>query len=184
MTETNPWEIVYKGNLVAVERHSVKGFERAVRPPGVRLILKNPEGKYLMTREYRHEQDRHDVRLPGGKVFDDLDSYLGVRANSEDLLAAAISAASLEAKQETGTEIANVNLVNKSVCGATVEWDLFYFTADIKSHGDQELDGDEVLHGIEIGYYSAEEIMSMIKSGDISEDRSVAVLIRLFSDNS
>lgn len=172
------WEIVYKGKLIAIEKHVVKGFERAVRPPGVRLILKNTNGKILLTKEFRHEQDKHDYRLPGGKVFDDLESYLAVRYESDDLHSAVLAAATLEAKQEAGVTVNNLFIYSKSVAGASVEWDLYYLTGEIKDKGEQELDGDEKEHGIEVGFYSKEEIFAMLKNNEISEDRSASVLFR------
>lgn len=173
------WEIVYKGNLIAIEKHNSKGFERAVRPAGVRLILKNTEGKILLTKEFRHEQGKYDYRLPGGKVFDDLDSYLAVRYESEALNTAVLEAAKLEAKQEAGIdEVQNLSIYLKSVAGASVEWDLYYLTGEIDKIGEQALDGDEREHGIEVGFFSKEEILVMFKNNEISEDRSASVLFR------
>lgn len=173
------WEIVYKGNLIAIEKHTAKGFERAVRPPGVRLILKNKDGKILLTKEFRHEQGKHDYRLPGGKVFDDLDSYLAVRYNTESSDKAVLEAAKVEAKQEAGIDtVSNLSIYSKSVAGASVEWDLYYLTGEIDELGEQELDGDEKEHGIEVAFFSKEEILVMLKNNEISEDRSASVLFR------
>ena len=176
------WEIVYKGKLIAIEQNAKKGFERAVRPPGVRLILKNSEGKILLTKEFRHEQGKHDYRLPGGKVFDDLDSYLTVRYDEQVLNNAVIEAARIEAKQEAGIDrIENLSVFSKSVAGASVEWDLYYLTGDIDTIGEQDLHGDEKQHGIEVGFFSKDEIITMLKNNEISEDRSASVLYRFLS---
>jgi 8-oxo-dGTP pyrophosphatase MutT (NUDIX family) len=173
------WEIVYKGSLIAIEKHTAKGFERAVRPPGVRIILKNKGGKILLTKEFRHEQGKHDYRLPGGKVFDDLDSYLAVRYDTEALNKAVLEAGKLEAKQEAGIDtINNLTIYSKSVAGASVEWDLYYLTGGIDIVGEQDLDGDEKEHGIEVAFFSKEEILTMLKNNEISEDRSASVLFR------
>ena len=176
------WEFIYKGNLIAIEKHKTKGFERAVRPPGVRLILKNKENKFLLTKEFRHEQNKYDYRLPGGKVFDELESYLALRGNQEKLDNAVYTAARIEAKQEVGAdEIQNLTIVSKSVAGASVEWDLYYLSGEIDVLGKQELDGDEKEHGIEIGFYTKEEIITKLTNGEISEDRTVGVLFRYLS---
>ena len=173
------WEIVYKGNLIAIEKHIIKGFERAVRPPGVRLILKNKDEQILITKEFRHEQGKHDYRLPGGKVFDDLDSYLAVRHDEALLNNAVIEAAKLEAKQEAGIDqIENLSVFSKSVAGASVEWDLYYLTGNIDQLGKQDLDGDEKDHGIEVSFFSKDQILKMLKNNEISEDRSASVLFR------
>ncbi len=176
---TNSWNIVFTGDLIAVEKHETKGFERAVRPPGVRLILKNAEGNILLTKEFRHEQNKVDYRLPGGKVFDDLASYLAVRNDAPMLDQAVMKAASLEAKQEAGIdEVNNMTILTKSVAGASVEWDLYYLTGEVARMSEQELDGDEKDHGIEVGFYSPESVMKLLQTGEISEDRSVGVLFR------
>lgn len=173
------WEIVFKGKLIAIEQNSKKGFERAVRMPGVRLILNNKEGKLLLTKEFRHEQGKHDYRLPGGKVFDDLDSYLEVRSNYELITKAVYDAAKIEAKEEAGIDnIENLNIASKSSSGALVEWDLYYLTGEVESLGEQDLKEDELKDGIDVGFFSKEEILEMIKNNEISEDRSASVLFR------
>lgn len=178
----NPWEMVYKGALLAIEKHGSKGFERAIRPPGVRLILVNAEGKILLTKEFRSELGAHDFRLPGGKVYDTLSEYLPVRDDADALEAAVTRAARLEAKQETGVdEIHNLTLLAKSSAGASVEWDLYYLTGDIGAMSEQELEEDERERGIDVGFYSKEQVLEMLKSGDIAEDRTTGVLFRYLS---
>ena len=178
-TIENPWNIVFKGDLLAIEKHGTKKFERAVRPPGVRLILTNTEDKILLTREFRSEQGKHDFRLPGGKVFDDLDSYLSVRGDTEALNEQVLRAGTVEAKQEAGVdEIENLSILSKSVAGASVEWDLYYLTGNIEIIGEQDLKEDEIEHGIDVGFYTKEEVIEMLKAGEISEDRSVGILFR------
>ena len=141
----NPWEIVWKGNLLAIERHSTKGYERAVRPPGVRLILHDTNGNILLTEEFRSELNRKDFRLPGGKVFDDLESYLNIRGNESALIEAVMRAAKLEAKQETGVdEIKDLTIFSRSTAGASIEWDLFYLSGTITAQSEQELEAEEI----------------------------------------
>lgn len=171
--------MIFKGDLLAIEKHGGKGFERAVRPPGVRLILKDAQNKILLTKEFRSELGTHDFRLPGGKVFDDLDRYLAVRGDMEALNEAVVAAAKLEAKQETGVDhIDNLTIVAKSAAGASVEWDLYYLTGDIGAISEQELEEDEKERGIDVGFYTNEEVLEMLRSGAIAEDRTAGVLFR------
>lgn len=179
---SQPWKMVYVGNLIAIEKHEKKGFERAVRPPGVRLILRNALGKILITREFRTEQGAHDYRLPGGKVFDTLGPYLDVRGDQNRLNQAVERAARLEAKQETGVDdIHHLTIHSRSGAGASVEWDLYYLTGTIGAISEQQLEEDEQERGIEVGFYSDAEVLDMLTSGAIAEDRSAAVLFRLLS---
>lgn len=183
MDTTNPWNIVFTGDLFAVEKHAVKGFERAVRPPGVRLILTNAEGEILLTKEFRQEQEKVDYRLPGGKVFDDLAPYLAVRDDEEKLHRAVLRAACVEAKQEAGVdEVRDLAILSKSAAGASVEWDLYYLTGEVVRMSEQELDGDEKDHGIEVGFYAPETVFALLQSGKISEDRTASVLLRYLAN--
>lgn len=183
MDQKKEWEIVFKGKLIAVERHVAKGFERAVRPPGVRLILQNGAGEILVTKEFRKEQGKHDYRLPGGKVFDDLESYLAVRNDPDALHLAVLRAAQLEGKQEAGVEeIEGLSMLSRSVAGASVEWDLYYLTGKALKMGALDLRDDETHDLAGAAFYPKEEVLRMLNSGEISEDRSVAVLYRYLSE--
>jgi 8-oxo-dGTP pyrophosphatase MutT (NUDIX family) len=180
--QNSDWNVVFKGNLIAVERHTAKGYERAVRPPGVRLILKNQTGEILLTEEFRSELNRKDFRLPGGKVFDDLDSYLKVRTDETKLSDAVLHAAKLEAKQETGVDaITDLKVVAKAVAGASVEWDLYYLSGIITAQSEQELEDEEKERGISVHFFPQETVKKMILDGSISEERTQAVLTRLFN---
>ncbi len=176
---TNPWKITFKWSLFAIEKHTSKSYERAVRPPGTRLILKNSEWKYLINKEYRAEQWWFDYRLPGWKVFDDLESYLAVRHDEEKLLSSVIEWAKLEAKEEAGVdEINNIKIYNASYAWASVEWTLYYVSGEIVSMSEQKLHWDELVHGIDVWFYSKKEIKDMISRSMIKEERSIAVLIK------
>jgi len=175
----NPWKTVFKGDLIAVEKHEVKGYEHAIRPPGVRLILTNAEGELLITKEYRSEISAHDYRLPGGKVFDDIESWLVVRGDAAALADAVMRAARLEAKQETGVdEIVDPKILKISRAGASVEWDLYYVTGTIARMSEQELEADEKERGIEVAFYSKEKVAELLRTGGVQEDRTAGVLYR------
>lgn len=173
------WEIVFKADIVAVEKNRGNGFERAVRSPGVRLILSNGSGWILLTKEFRPEQGRHDFRLPGGKVFDDLDSYLAARGDAQAVLGAVMEAGKAEAKQEAGVEeIGGLSLLSRSVAGTTIEWDLYYLAGTALKMGKPELLDDEAQDLAGAAFYPKEEVLRMLQAGDIAEDRSAAVLFR------
>jgi hypothetical protein len=179
------WEAVWKGRFFLVEKHPAKGWERTVRPPGVRLILHDDAGNILITEEFRSSLGRKDFRLPGGKVFDVLEPYLAVREDSATLEAAVLAAAKLEAKQETGVDdIRDLTIYAKSDAGASVEWDLFYLTGSIAARSEQELEEDEAVHGIAVHFFSPDAVRAMIADGRVSEDRTAGVLSRYLSARS
>lgn len=171
-------EIKYKGRIFEVVQKRVvidgeeKVFELARRSPGVRLIIVTPDNQLLLTKEHRKELNAWDYRLPGGKVFDTLDEY-GQFAG--DVLSKAEEAARKEAEEEVGIKVEEVKFFNKSVAGATVEWDLYYFIVSKYGEVKQKLEAGE---NIEIVKVDFEEAKQMCLDGRISEDRSVGVLLR------
>ncbi|MET8907601.1 NUDIX domain-containing protein [Micromonospora sp. NPDC004551] len=155
-----------------------KTFERVRRAPGVRAIVRNAAGDVLLTREWRHELGRVDLRLPGGKVFDTLDEYRLCKGTDESLQSAASAAARRELREEAGIEARSVQFLHRSVCGATVEWDLYYFLA----HDWRDaVDGPAPEPGedITVSWMTQQETIAACLDGAVSEERSALVLLRL-----
>ncbi len=173
-------KITYQGRIIeVVEKHVdlngvVKTFEYARRSPGVRLIIPK-SNKILLTKEYRHEIAGYDYRLPGGKVYDSLEQYNTALADGVDIAQAAKTAAIKEADEEVGIKITDLDFLHKSVCGATVIWDLFYFIATNFETGSQNLEHGEDITIEEVSKKQAEQ---MCLDGTIGEERSALVLFR------
>ena len=173
------WNTIFTWDLFAIEKHSEKRYEKALRPPWVRLLLKNKEGLYLLTKEFRTEAGSFDYRLPWGKVFDTLEDYLLIRWDQKKLDDAVLKAAKTEAKEEAWIDVIQfLRIFHQSKAGASVEWDLYYVSGNILEMSEQALAGDELTHGIEIWFYNRAQILVMIKSWEIQEDRTVGVLCR------
>lgn len=172
--------ITYQGRLIEVvekevERNGVaKTFEFARRAPGTRLIIPK-DGKIVLTKEYRHELGGYDYRLPGGKVYDSLEEYNDALASGVSIEEAAEKAAIKEAHEEVGFDVKKLRLLHKSICGATVVWDLFYFVVEDFEIGEQNLEDGE---DIEFEFVDAEKVRDMCLDGSISEERSALVLLR------
>ena len=153
-----------------------KVYEFARRSPGTRLIIVSPEQKILITKEYRPEIKAWDYRLPGGKVFNSLSEYNDFLKTGEDILIAAKAAAVIEAQEEVGLKVGRIKHFATSTCGATMRWDLFYFiitdyqTLDKTAHGSGE--------NIQTNWFSLIEAKNLALTGQMSEDRSAAVLLR------
>lgn len=150
-----------------------KMFERARRPPGVRVIIVR-ENSLLLTREYRREQGKYDYRLPGGKVIDTLAEWKGFVWNIEN---EAKKAAIREAQEEAGILIEDPELIHISHCGANIEWDLYYYLATDFQEWDHARD-DEWESDMTTAWYNFDEVKNKILTGEMSEDRSIAVLLR------
>lgn len=175
--------IKYAGKIIEVVQWPVNIgsrkviFEKARRSPGVRLIITSDTNKILLTKEFRSEITEWDYRLPGGKVFDSLEKYKRSISMDEDILSIALQAARKEAQEETGLDIKNITYIYTSKCGATVEWDLYYFIAqaNMSTSRKQKITEGE---NIQVGWYSPNQAKTLAFNSSISEDRSAAVLIR------
>jgi len=172
--------ITYQGKIVEVveeeveQQGSVRTFEYARRSPGARLII--PKGdQILITKEFRHEHGTYDYRLPGGKVFDTLAEYNAALASGTDLTNAAERAAIKEAREEAGIDAKKLSFFHRSICGATVVWDLYYFVVEEFVKSQQELEEGE---DISIEFLDREAVRRMCLDGSIGEERSAFILLR------
>ena len=150
-----------------------KMFELARRAPWVRMIFEHQD-RFLLTREYRGEHDGYDYRLPGGKVFETIEEY---RSFDGDILDAARDAALIESKEECGIIVTreHLELLKVSHCGATMEWDLYYFIVrDFELTHEQDLGEGE---SITYDWYTRDSIIELIQKWEMSEDRSIGVLL-------
>jgi len=173
--------VVYEGKLIEVlQRRSpqmpTKTFEIARRGPGTRIIFTSGT-QILLAREYRYELGGYDLRLPGGKVYDTLSEYRSALNRGVDLLAVAEEGACREAVEEVGLKPTKLDFIHKSICGATVEWDLYYFRCTEWVEGSsEEKDPDE---HVTPAWYSFAEASKLVFSGAISEERSALQILRL-----
>jgi hypothetical protein len=143
----------------------------------VRLILTTTDGKILLTREFRSELNVVDIRVPGGKVLDSVNEFLAIRHDADKMHDAVLRAARLEAKQETGVdEIADLAVYHISTLGASVDWPLYYMTGNIVAQSEQQLEADEAERGIDVHFYTQDEVRDLLKRGEVREERSAAVL--------
>jgi 8-oxo-dGTP pyrophosphatase MutT (NUDIX family) len=153
----------------------IKPFEFVRRAPGTRIIaLSKDKEKLLLTKEYRAEHRGYDYRLPGGKVFDDLKSF---KEYTGDILKAAEKGAIKEAEEEAGIKIEKIKLIQMTKCGASVEWDLYYFEAEKYKILNSQKDSGEG-ENIEVVWMGVKEVEKLILNGHFQEDRSAAVLLR------
>lgn len=160
--------------------HEEKTFEKFVRPPGTRIIAIE-DNKIFLQKEYRLETNNEfDWRLPGGKVIDSFDEYkyyIGKELPEKIIL----EAGRKELREEAHLDATDIKIFKKSVCGTTVEWDLYYLVAkNTKPFEHSHDEGEEIVDG---KWFSFDEILSMCKNGDIDEDRTVSVLYQFISKN-
>ena len=176
---TGQIEVPFRGNIFRITQTtqpSCKVFEIAERAPGVRIIIDDKSaGKILLSKEYRHELDAFDFRLPGGKVFDKLEDYEAYP--KENLHTAAENQAKVEAREEAGVEILSLSHLGTSTLGATVKWDLYMFVATEWSLLAKSENEDEA-EDISVNWVSYDEVKAMILDGRMSEERVALWLLR------
>ena len=162
-------EFMVNGEPRLVKRDMVR------RAPGVRALIVD-EGKILLSKEYRYELEKWDYRLPGGKVFESLEEYKKALENGT-VLKNAEKTVRKETKEEVGIDIKNPTLLKISAAGARVTWDLYYFEItdyEIVENG-QRLEENEFVDGFT--WKTFDEIKDMCINQEISEDRSVGVIL-------
>ncbi len=130
------WEEKFRGSIWQVsqqQRSDGRVFELAKRTAGVRVLL-TKDGKILLNREKRHELGlQSDLRLPGGKVYDDISEWIADYKDADKIESRAYKAAAQEMHEECGILIKpkDLMLIKKDVNGGKGEWDLYYFYCEV-----------------------------------------------------
>lgn len=162
---------------------AIKRFQYVERSPGVRSLVTDGTS-ILMTREWREETNRWDYRLPGGKLYDtaaEYQKFLALRPTKEQMVEKAEVAAKKELQEETGLKLDHerFSMEHISVCGSIIKWDLYYFVARLATKPalttQTETDEGEKTLNLWLTY---EEVEKLCFSGDVSEDRTVAFLLK------
>lgn len=180
--KTRDEEIVFRGHLVEIVHtpnpsDPNKYFEFARRGPGTRLMFVR-DGQMLVTREYRHELSAYDLRLPGGKVFDSLAEYEAAIGRGSPIVDLAEAGAMREASEEVGLRPSALEFWHRSVCGATVTWDLYFFVCrSWDAVGAHPEEGED----IEAQWLSFADVRRAALDGSMSEDRAALQVLRFIS---
>jgi hypothetical protein len=96
-----------------------------------------------------------------------------------DIPEAAKGAAISEARQEVGVKAKDISFLHKSICGATVVWDLYYFAVKDFDEVPQDLgEGEE----IQVEVVDRDKAKAMCLDGQISEERSALILLRYLNN--
>lgn len=166
--------VVFQGRWFAVEQSPVTMpngrtivVEWVTRPAGVRVIARRDDGDLLITDEFRHELDRRDYRLPGGKVEGD-DTPL--------------DAAQTELREETGFEAGRWSYLGATQAFTMVRYPLHYFLAEeltATGPAPEPADGGGEGEDISVCWFSLPDAAEMALEGRIGEDLSALQIIRL-----
>lgn len=156
-------------------------FTAIMRPPGVRMIVITPENKIRLSYEYRYENESWGYRLPGGKVFDEVEGYLPVYESGADIAEEVVNACKREGLEESGISFEKVNPIEVLKNGAKVEWDLHLVLVDsYKDAGEQNLEEGEA---VEVYEFTPQEVLDLIDAGEYGEDRTAIPLRKFILEN-
>lgn len=179
--ENKEEKIVYQGKMIEVVHDIVLSngkefiYEKGRRAPGVRLLIQTPDGGFLISKEERPKIGL-DYRLPGGKVFDLLIEYNEfLKKDSDAILEKVKEAVIREGIEEAGIKPIDMELICLSNCGGSFDWDLYYFLIKKYETVGQQLEEHEKIESLKV---TKEELEKLALSGEMQEDRSVAVILR------
>ena len=171
-------KILFKWRIIEIVEKDVnwRKFEIARRSPWVRLIITDWE-RFLVSKEFRHEHNGYDYRLPGGKVFDTLEEFNKKIEDNENINEYAKNAAINECLQETWLVVKSIEPISVSKAWATIERDLHYFLVKDfeKSSKWQELEDGE---DISVERKSKDELIELCLNWSINEDISVWIILK------
>ncbi len=178
--------VVFQGKIFEIVNQpmnlggKIVQFEIARRSPGIRLLIIDKD-KILLTKEFRHEQNEWDYRLPGGKAFDTLGEYNYALSKNEDIVKKAVIAAKKECEEETGLIPLTLKHIHTTAPAATLDFKLYYFLVEkfkLGREGQKLEDGED----IKPEWFSFEQVRKMCLNGAIKEDMSVAVLLKFLTE--
>jgi ADP-ribose pyrophosphatase len=159
---------VFRGHNFAVRQEDVslpdggiEVHEHVWRTDGTRIIGLDQAQRVLLTREYRHELDAWDWRVPGGKI---------------DSGETPEEAAAREFREEAGFEAASMRFLWATTPDSTVRYQRFFFLATDLSEVEADRDAGERMT---VHWMGLDEACAKALDGEIREEISALALLRL-----
>ena len=162
---------------------TIKIFESVTRSPGVRVFITSADS-VLLTKEWREEHGKWDYRLPGGKLFETSSEFRCFREEKKDPLALeekARETARKEVSEEVGMSLSadRMRFEALSKCGSIIDWDLYFFSTSVDpSERERSAVVTAESETVQNAWFSSQEVKGLCLSGAVSEDRTVAFLLK------
>lgn len=163
---------IYNGLIMHVVKDDVMLDDGMIAPReiiyhrgGACIALKDHEGKYLLVKQYRYSQEKDMLEFTAGKLEEGEDPDITILR---------------EAVEETGYEAINVKKYGSIVptCGYSSEV-IYLYSGELGKFVGTHFDEAE---RIETFRYTLDEIEEMIKSGEIDDAKTIALVYRIKND--
>jgi 8-oxo-dGTP pyrophosphatase MutT (NUDIX family) len=147
---------------VEVEPGEIRLWEYVKRKDGTRTIAIDRNNNVLLTREYRHELEAEDWRLPGGRLDDENEPT--------------VEAAKREFEEEAGFVAEKWEYLWTTTLDSTVRYCRHFFLATgLKQGQSQPEEGTK----IEVHWLPIQKACEMAWSGQIREEISALAILRV-----
>lgn len=164
-------EEIYKGTLLHMVKDTIslpdgrEALRELVLHENASAVLPlDSDGNVLMVRQYRHPLGCETIEIPAGLLN-----------SGEDSLACAVR----ELEEETGyrsDDVSHLFSIHSAVGFTNEKIDVYLAVNLLKT--EQKLDDDEFIN---VQRYSPDELASMVKSGEITDAKTVAAIFWLTS---
>lgn len=179
MEKKNHWNVVdskkgFKGDWIDLNVDTVElpdgkiiNYEALYyHRPGVAVVAENDEGKIMLVKSYRYINDYTGWEVPAGTVPPD-------QGHFECIIQ--------ELKEEAGCEVSPENLIYTgyyypSIGSSSQVFHCYY--AKSVTQVTEQLDTNEIL---DAKWFSKDEIIELIKSGEIKDGFTLTLLLRRFA---
>lgn len=160
--------LVYEGSIINMYKDTIKVSNGNIvkwdfigHKGAAATIPVTDDGKIILVKQWRNALDRFTYEIPAG----------GLESENEPM----IEAAARELEEETGYRSENLEFLislKTTVAFCNERIDVFVAKNLIKT--EQNLDRDEE---IEIKIFDMEELLSMIKSGEMQDSKTVSAIL-------
>lgn len=160
--------LVYEGSIINMYKDTIKVSNGNIvkwdfigHKGAAATIPVTDDGKIILVKQWRNALDRFTYEIPAG----------GLESENEPM----IEAAARELEEETGYRSENLEFLislKTTVAFCNERIDVFVARNLIKT--EQNLDRDEE---IEIKIFDMEELLSMIKSGEMQDSKTVSAIL-------
>jgi ADP-ribose pyrophosphatase len=157
----DPWLAVERQKIELSDGRIVDDYHRITLPDFAGIVAQDEDGRFLVTRQYRHGVGRVCLTLPGGAL---------------DPGEAALDAAKRELREETGYEAAHWKALGSFAVNANYGCGTAHFFAATGARQTTALNSDD-LEDTELLLLSRQELGAALERGEFAAVAAVAAIL-------